>query len=145
MGFVAPASLTVNNIYVYVTVAGSGYTSAYASLYTVASNGDLTLVGASASSTSWLTSTGRRGVALAVPVAITAGTSYAVGIYGNQGVSNATYTSGPVFGTAANVALVTQPFQCMQQAATTTSAPASITFASLSVLAAGDVYVELGA
>lgn len=149
-GFVAPVTMNVNSVRVYVQTASSGVTAAYASIFSVASNGDLTQLAVSANTTAWGGSTGQASVALSSAASLTAGNAYAVGILWSGGTpptifcAPALATTGGGTESPVGNAGVLQPFLITKKTGLTSLA-ASITFASMSEYHAAQPYVEMSA
>lgn len=79
--FTAPMSATITKVAVYCTgAAGATPTKIRFGIYTVAANGDITLVANTAHDAALLVTTIRYEKALASSYAVTAGTRYAVGL-----------------------------------------------------------------
>lgn len=141
-GFIAPASLPINNVTVYVQQAGTGITSSQAALYTVASNGDLTRVAVSNANTTWLGTTGKRTIAFAAPVTTVAGNAYVVSIGGNVTGTQCNIAGCPALGNNIMYSGILQPFHLMFSSSAASGA--TVTFASLSAGGGTGVpYVEL--
>lgn len=145
-GFVAPMSLTVGHVTVYLVTADAAVTVGQIALYSVASNGDLTQVAATGNVASSFTSGAPKQVisAFAASVAIVAGNAYALSVYFNGGAP--VFAGALVNGSQAFATGIKQPFHSARTAASVSVPGASITFASLNIVAAvSPVYAEFTA
>ncbi len=147
-GFVAPATMNINSVRVYVQTASSGVTAAYASIYSVASNGDLTQLAVSNNTTSWGGSTGQASVSLTSAAALTAGNAYCVALLWSGGTpptifcAPALATTGGGTESPVGNAGVLRPFLITKKTGLTSLA-SSVTFASMAEYHAAQPYVEM--
>lgn len=144
-GFVAPAGLTCGHVTFYVTTIDAAVTNATVTLFTVAANGDLTIIAGAVTAniaSSVNASTGTKTVALGTPAVLTAGTAYAVCLWTTGG--GPTLAAAPALQAVIITPAVTQPFP---QARFTSQAvtPTSIAFSSLTKAASGLIYFEFSA
>lgn len=141
-GFIAPKSMTVANMSVY-NVTGTGTaTSAYLALYSLAANGDATLVCTSANTTGLFSATGTRTAAMTSPTAIIGGAAYATYVYYNGAFSPQIMAAAST--TTAFAHERKQPYAgVLRGASTVVAPPASLTYASGTAINSGAYYVEL--
>jgi hypothetical protein len=83
--FIAPISMTVNNLSCYIDGTGTTSTSSLMGLWTVDASDNGTNIAVTTNDTALFTVQGVRTKALVTPVAITRGTRYAFGILQNGG------------------------------------------------------------
>lgn len=138
----SPISITAAKINIYITTAGSaGPTTSQLGLFTIAANGNGTLI-ASTSSTSNFNTTGILSFNLTVPVAVTAGTRYAVGIIQSNGTGPTLYALHNGGSNQSTLSLV-NPW-CFVLRGGITTMPASFTYANLSApLGYPEFYAEV--
>ena len=140
-GWVAPRNFTLSNVSFHVNT-GAVVTNAYVAVYSVASNGDLTRIAMSANTPATFAAAGTKTVAMAVPVAVTAGTAYSIVLYVDG--SNSVAITGSATGVVTAVqSMTTQPFMTGTMAVSAGTPATPVTFASLTLTTAGSMYLEM--
>lgn len=142
-GFVAPKSMTIANINMYPNGTAVS-THAYVALYSLAANGDGTQIAITADTTSMFTVANvKKTIPFVTPIAVTAGTAYAVAVYYSGG-GGPTMTAVPGISVPNIVATggVTQPWLYCRQTAGATAPLSTFVFASMTTVSTAIPYVE---
>lgn len=142
---VAPISITAAKIKIYITVAGSAApTVGQLSLFSLNSAGDGTQIAATTTGQAF-TATGLQSFNLVTPVALAAGTRYAIGFMQSNG-TGPTLLASHNNANAGNLAIINPAWSFALRAASTTTTPASFLFGSLTAaLGYPAFYAEISA